>query len=562
MTETPSSLLKKLEALRGDYGGEVSGRRLELLRQLERRRFQRRREIFRYHEVLCFLRAYPDDSEVLTRVESILASFSRRPDLRRHRAALADSGIAGTEIYYRFYWITACWLASRWPEHLSIDWTEFEKSGQLMEILDLLVSYSESPALDMIEQSPREWIDQLRGPGETDAVYLIERFERLAAEPPVQERLYEQLDVPLRLGPGSDTPSRTRARYDASPVVFQRSPLVRSRPPLRREIEHGPTAVRELSLREGRRLIDLSREAMVTRSRDLDAFAYADPRDVRIIDFDQGLQFAMFGRAVAHRLLLETSYGFLTLKNGVPIGYTLASTLFRSAEIAYNVFDTFRDGEAALFFVRFLSLVTDLFGSDTFGIDPYQLGYGNQEGLRSGAWWFYYKMGFRPRDPDVRRILRGELERMKKNPRHRSDMATLEKLASEYLFCRLGRPRKDVLGLVPLGNIGLRLSAYLAERFGADRESGTETCDREAAKLLRVDQRAGFSAGERLTWRRWAPLVLCLPGVERWTSGEKRALVAVIRAKGGRRESDFVLAFDRHPRLGKALLELSKEGKR
>jgi hypothetical protein len=560
MSETPSSLLRELEALRGDYGGEVSGRRLELLRQLERPRLRTRREVFRYHELLCFLRAYPDDSEVLTRVESMLASFSRRSDLRRHRRALVDSGIAGTDIYYRFYWITARWLASRWPERLSIDWTEFEKSDQLLEILDLLVSYSESPALDMVERSPREWIDQLRGPGESDAAFLIGRFERLGAEPTVQERLYEQLDVPLRLTPGSDTPSRTRARYEASPVVFQRSPLRRGRPSLRREVKHGPTAVRDLSLREGRRLIDLAREAMVTRSRDLDAFAYADPRDVRMADFDQGLQFAMFGRRAAHRLLLETSYGFLTIKNGVPIGYTLASTIFRSTEIAYNVFDTFRDGEAALVFVRFLSLVTHLFGSDTFAIDPYQLGYGNPEGLRSGAWWFYYKMGFRPRDPDVRRILRGELERMKKNPRHRSDLATLEKLAGEYLFCHLGKPRRDVLGLVSLGNIGLRLSAYLAERFGADRESGIEVCAREAAKLLRVDPQHGFSAGEKLAWRRWAPLVLSLSGVERWTSREKRALAAVIKAKGGRRESDFVPAFDRHPRLGKALLELAAPG--
>jgi hypothetical protein len=558
MAEPPSSLLKKLEALRCDYGGEVSGRRLELLRQLERRRLRTRREVFRCHEILCFLRAYPDDRDVLSQVERMLAIFSRRSDLRRHRRMLADSGIAGTDIYYRFYWITARWLVSRWPERLSIDWTEFEKSDQLLEILDLLVSYSESPALDMIERSPREWIDQLKGPGETDAAFLIGRFEKLAARPTVQERLYEQLDVPLRLTPGSDTPSRTRARYGASPVVFQRSPLLRNRPSLRREVKHGPTAVRDLTSREGRRLIDLTREAMITRSRDLDAFAYADPRDVRMVDFDQGLQFAMVGRRVAHRLLLETSYGFLTLKNGVPIGYTLASTLFRSTEVAYNVFETFRDGEAALVFVRFLSLVTHLFGSDTFAIDPYQLGYGNPEGLRSGAWWFYYKMGFRPRDPNVRRILRGELERMKKNPRHRSDLATLEKLASEYLFCHLGRARREVLGLVSLGDIGLRLSAYLAERFGTDRESGIEVCAREAAELLRVDPRDGFSAGERLAWRRWAPLVLSLPGVERWTSSEKRALVAVIRAKGGGRESDFVLAFDRHLRLGKALLQLAK----
>ena len=37
-----------------------------------------------------------------------------------------------------------------------------------------------------------------------------------------------------------------------------------------------------------------------------------------------------------------------------------------------------------------------------FTIYPYQLGDdGNQKGLASGAWWFYQKLGFRARDPQV-----------------------------------------------------------------------------------------------------------------------------------------------------------------
>ena len=43
----------------------------------------------------------------------------------------------------------------------------------------------------------------------------------------------------------------------------------------------------------------------------------------------------------------------------------------------------------------------------------------------------------------------------------------------------------------------------------------------------------------------------------RWSAGEKRALAEVVRAKGGRRESDFVLRFDRHRRLREALRRLA-----
>ena len=66
-----------------------------------------------------------------------------------------------------------------------------------------------------------------------------------------------------------------------------------------------------------------------------------------------------------------------------------------------------------------------------------------------------------------------------------------------------------------------------------------------------------LSADEREAWERWSPLVRILPGVESWSARERRALAAVIRAKGGAHESDFVGRFDRHDKLRRALLELA-----
>jgi hypothetical protein len=259
------------------------------------------------------------------------------------------------------------------------------------------------------------------------------------------------------------------------------------------------------------------------------------------------------------RLLFEAVYGFLTLKNGVPIGYVLSSALFGSSEIAYNVFESYRGGEAARVFGRVLAMVHHLFGSDAFAIDPYQLGHGNAEGLQSGAWWFYYKLGFRPDDPAIRRVLRGELKKMKARPGHRSTLATLEKLSSDYVYFFPGRERQDVMGRINLAPVSLRLSRYVAERFGADREKAARECSREAARMLGVRSRRGFTAGERLAWERWSPLILCLPGVERWSRADKKALERVVRAKGGRRESDFVPLFDRHARLRRAILKVAAD---
>jgi hypothetical protein len=320
-----------------------------------------------------------------------------------------------------------------------------------------------------------------------------------------------------------------------------------------------PPQVRLLSRPEGEILVNLARCTMATRCRDLDAFAYGEANDVRLVECGNGLQLAYIGILPERRLLLETLYGFVALKNGVPIGYGTNTVLFGSSEVAFTIFDTFRAAEAALIFAHTLATARHLFAADTFVIDPYQLGEDNDDALRSGAWWFYQKMGFRPRETTAQRIMRQELKRMKANPGHRSSESTLKKLAAAGLFLTLGQHRNDVLGAPTLANVGLRITRYLAERFGFDRAKATRTCSAEASRLLGLRSLRGLSAGERLAWKRWAPLLMILPGAKRWRPHDKRALVEVVRAKGGTRESDYLRHFDRHRPLRRAIRSLAEE---
>src|SRR5262245_28725840 len=132
------SALRALEAVKGVFGAAARASKLALLAVLAGSRLARARDVLRLHEALCFLRAYPDDEAVLGAAEHLLARFDRRPDLRRHRAALAGSGIAGTETRFRFYAHTASWLARRWGDHLRIDWTSFDRKEELERFLNLL----------------------------------------------------------------------------------------------------------------------------------------------------------------------------------------------------------------------------------------------------------------------------------------------------------------------------------------------------------------------------------------------------------------------------------------
>jgi len=399
----------------------------------------------------------------------------------------------------------------------------------------------------------------LKAVNETDAVFLIRRFEALTSDSFERETFFEQIDVPMKLSAGPTIPSRTHAKYRRSPIVYQNRPLCTARPSLHDEIRRPPVSVREASPKEARKLIEMACQAMVARNRDLDVFIHADPKDVRVIDCGNALEFVCLGAKPERRLVLESVYGYLTLKNAVPTGYFLTSQLFQSSGVAYNVFDTYRGTESAVTYGRVLGLVSHLFNTNSYYADPYQLGHDNEEGLSSGAWWFYYKLGFRPEDAGVRRILRQERARMNKNPRHRSSRSTLQQLTAENMYFYTNGRRDDILGKLWLGTIGLHISRYLTNRFGADRERGVKICARESAELLNVSTFREFSAGERLAWERWGPLVLILPGVDNWTAAEKKGLARVVRAKGGQRESDFVRLFDGHPKLRRAIVKLSAQ---
>lgn len=557
-----SGALARLEAIRFEFGPAFARERRRLLARAARTRHARAADVLRLHECLVLARAYPDDPATLALVERLLRRFAKRPDVARHRRALEGSGIDGTDTRFRFFAPTALRLAERWPGRLAYDWDAWDDPSRLEELLSLLAVHGESPALDEYDLGVRGWLARMKGPRAGDAAFAMRRLAARVRDPFVFEKLVDGMDAPMVLAAGPGGPSRTLAKWPGARVAFQREPLLRARPDLRAELARPPVSVKALPPREGERFVAMAAEAMVTRARDLDAFAYADPRDVRLVDCGGGLAFACLGLLPERRLLLESVYGFLTLRNGVPTGYVLTSALFRSAEIAYNIFETNRGGEAGPVYGRVLAMTKHLFGADSFTVFPYQLGgAGNEEGLASGAWWFYRKLGFAPRAAWARRAMRAEEAKLARDPERRSSRRFLARIAEENVYWHEGARRADVIGVLPLAKAGFAVVDDVAKRFGDAGDRGAAACAREAAALLGEGPGRGWTTAERQAFERWAPLALLLPGVARWSAAERRALARVMRAKGGRRESDFVRAFDAHPKLGAAVAALARSAK-
>ena len=265
-----------------------------------------------------------------------------------------------------------------------------------------------------------------------------------------------------------------------------------------------------------------------------------------------GLAFAMMGMTPARRATLPATYTALTLKNGVPIGYVQAELLGRHGALSFNTFEAFRGAEAAWILARFIAAAHHLFGCTIFSVEPYQLGAGNDEGIDSGAWWFYQRLGFRPRAVEARRIAARELARRAANARYRSPPRTLRALARWHLFYSLDQRDKVQLP---------RIRGWLAAATDATRRYGQRTpaARREATvadAMARLGRQKppGLTASQRMMLGRWAPLVLALTAQGRWNSVDRGRLLRLILAKAGRSERGFLQQLLRHTRL-RALLD-------
>ena len=417
-----SDPLRALEELRNVFR-EGSGRHKRMrMRQLEHTRLRTAAEVERLHEILCFVRAYPDDAPTLAAATRMLRTFARRADLRRQAQALENTGIAGTAIRFPFFWPTARGLARRWPRSLVLDRLDHAADRAIGRLFGTRSGFTT--------------LDRIRPRALSDAVCFIRMVERMPGGSFSQEAFYDTIEPVLQLSPADGTPNRTTAWIRAGAPAWQRTPLGAQRPELPHEIRRPSRRIRRVAEREGARVVELGRTTMATRGRDLDAFAYGDPGRVRIVEDSPGLAFALIGMLEERRKPGMDVYGVLTLRNGMPVGYMDLEVTGSHVEIAFNTLPTYRGGEAAHLFARTLAMLRSVFRARTFGIAPYQIGLDNREAIDSGAWWFYYKLGLRPRAAPARRLARREWKRWNADPTYRSSRATLQALARWPLYYR------------------------------------------------------------------------------------------------------------------------------
>lgn len=536
----------RLHALRAARGAEAVREQRALLRQVAALRLRTWRETCRLHDDLLFLCAFPAALAVRRDAQRLLRSISRRVIALPHaeRARADDSGIAGSTTRHVYPLPIARWLARR--QDAEIEWRDVGDAASLDRVVGALLAPSEREAFDGGEHGTRAFVALARPrDARSDLAWLATAPARAADDWDAAEA-----SVAWKLRDSRESVSRNALTVAS---VVARSSMRRPAPDAASQIVAPLESIERLEGRQAMRVVEVARAALAARCREVNAITYPNLDEVWWCDLGEGTALAVIGIAPAHRLTLETNTGYALFANGMPIGYGGVTPLFRQANTGINVFDAYRGGEASYLWVQMLRAFRTLYGSGRFVVNPYQFGAGNAEAIRSGAFWFYYRLGFRPALAPARALAQREARRLESDRKYRSDAVTLRALASCDLHLDLpGFDPADHFDEPLIAMAGARAAQALAAVGGSTRLGRQRSLALALARDLRVTDLDQWPAAERRGFEAMAPIFAGLPS-DAWSATDRESLASALRAKGLAQERSYALRSTRAAAAFRAL---------
>ena len=550
-TQTLDHALNQLDQLKTQFGSQAAQRTANILKRIACLQADDPDSLIRLHELLLFIRAYPHNASVLRQSDAALRSISTRvSSLREAETDLSSlehpeiSGVAGCSVTDTFSYPIVRWLVDTRASQIDFYWDWFEDENRLGETLPRFVPLLEEDSFVEANVPYRDWLRHCRST-KAEVTWLLDRFSTLPVSEARKAELYnaQKLYVQWRF---HYRDSRTGLRRRTRSLFFHNSELIRRRDvDLQAELKKSAVTLTKLSAAEGQAEIDIARTASTVRYRELYGFTNGDPKSVFTAELGRGVELVIMTLPPAKRLPLRAYHSAMIYKNGVPVGYFEGLSLFERMESGFNLYYTFREGETAWLYARVLSVMRKLTGVSAFSLDPYQIGHENEEGIESGAFWFYRKLGFRSTRRSIERLTRIEEEKIATRKNYRTSPATLRRLAGAPMIFELDQTRQGDWDRFQLRNIGFAVQRLMAAKFGGDANRMRSY----AAKF--VQNTLGITSIGDL------PVALLLINdLKGWSADDKNLLREIIKAKAMSPEAQYLHLSQRHERLRDEIIKL------
>jgi hypothetical protein len=440
-----------------------------------------KKTITAYHDCLIFLLGYPENEELFSLARKEMDRLSET--VKRSPAHLKDqlerTGIAYTQTQAANSFTLIQWLLKTYPAQVALH--SFDESGiHPKEVLRHSLSEMEFEFAFTEKLNPVKWLEQAAGSKNKKdlLVWLIDHFERIDASDLIKDQLFESLKVYISIIPTNKTLSKGFGNFSLHKNYFHTKGLLK-RFDEKEIINKKLPAPKKLSYAEKNLIIEKARVALFLLNRETEPVIYCNADGLLFYELEHGLSIALFSILPERRLPLESYIGFMMFKNGFPMAYGGGWLFGNRSLLGINIFESFRGGESAFVFCQLLRSYKQSFGANYFEVEPYQFGKNNPEGLQSGAFWFYYRFGFRPVDNDLKELASEEAEKIQTTKGYRTSIETLKRFTNSNLAVNFNNEVQPINPSV--------ISEYITEQIKLKFKGNRSAAEKWCLQKLRTD---------------------------------------------------------------------------
>ncbi len=537
------TLIQELSKTITDFSPEGTAKKLGLLSKISNIKIQKPADILAYHDMLLFLCGYAENAEILIAAKAemirLVGIVDELTDAKHEK--LSASGIAYTNIESTFSLKITNWLVTNYTNDISIH--SFDDEGvHPKDILKHGMNDMEFELISDEKLSKIQWLKKVSGFKKDQEIltWLLNRINTMPVREQLREQLFESLKLYVTITPSDLLFSRSFGSISIKQRYFHSNGILKKFDELKLINTKLPKE-KKLSAKEHDEILRASRVALVLLNRETDPISYCAPNGIKFFELEHGLSIALFSIDKQWRLPMESYIGFMMFKNGYPMSYGGAWLFGKRSLIGINIFEAFRGGESAFVFAQLLRTYRQAFGAEQFEVEPYQFGKNNPEGLKSGAFWFYHRFGFRPVDEKLFKLSEEEHQKISSQKGYRSSIDVLKQFTKSNLRVNFG---KEQPGISPQ-QISYFITDTIAKQFKGESKLAEEKARhilKEKLKLsyskLKGDEKAGF---DKLSLY----IALCLD-LDKVNAKDKAILIDLIKLKGTD-EFQYTLSYHKFP---------------
>jgi hypothetical protein len=485
MAVEQNKITDKLKAIVYAFDENSSIAKKSILTEISKMTFTKHTDILKYHEALLFLLVYPEDDEqqklALDEMLRLIERVKNLMDTKKEKFDL--SGLAFTNTHGGFSISLIKWLLNEFPGQVSIH--SFDEEGiHPKEILKHVLGEMEFEIAADEKLKPKAWLVKVSGTKNKTKLlqWLIKHLCKLNAGDLIKDQLMDSMKLYVTICPKENNFSRSFGKISLTKTYFHENGLLKKFDE-RALINKKLPQPKKLSLQQRSEIIKFSRVALCLLNRETDPITYCNEDGLLYYELEHGLSIALFSMLPERRLPLESYIGFMMFKNGYPMAYGGGWLFGKRSLLGINIFEAFRGGESAFVFAQLLRTYKNAFGATYFEVEPYQFGKDNPEGIQSGAFWFYYRFGFRPVDEKLNQLANSEFQKIQSDKKYRSDFTTLKQFTKSNVSVNFSGNQKPINP----SDISKYISQQIVKQFNGDREAVEKWCNAKLKKELGIN---------------------------------------------------------------------------